>query len=121
MTFGTYTINMVVNCKLVEMRILNANHETICPLCLEVLSGRGFMSRLVQAEGRAVPDLTVTEISLFHIEELRAGKFNHRPYNLGWGHHYCNVVAKDSGIEGTLCWLQQIIKRNRDAGFVIPE
>ncbi len=82
--------------ELKRMRILNVEHETICPLCLEVLSGKGFMSRLAQAEGRSVPDLTVTEISLFHIEELRAGQFNHRPYNLGWGHHYCNVVAKVS-------------------------
>ncbi len=36
-------------------------------------------------EGRVVPDLTVTEVSLFHIRELRTGEFNHRPYNLGWG------------------------------------
>ena len=45
-----------------------------------------------------VPDLTVTEINLFHIRELRIGEFNHRPYNLGWGHHHCNVVCKDSGL-----------------------
>ena len=77
------------------------------------------MSRIVQAHGREVPDLTVTEISLFHIEELRPGVFNHRPYNLGWGHHHCNVVVKDSGIFPTLKWLVDIIARNRRAGFDI--
>jgi len=107
--------------RLIEARILNRDRFTICPLCLEELSGIGFMSRLTQAAGREVPDLTVTEVNLFHIEELRAGVYSHRPYNLGWGHHYCNVVAKDAGITATLSWLQQIIKRNIDAGFEIPE
>ncbi len=104
-----------------QVRILNADNVTVCPLCLEPLSGLGFMSRIAQANGRAVPDLTVTEVSLFHIEELRAGLYNHRPYNLGWGHHYCNVVAKDSGITNTLRWLHQIIQHNVEAGFIIPE
>lgn len=107
--------------RLQQVRILNAERVTVCPLCLEPLSGAGFMCRIAQAEGRTVPDLTVTEVSLFHIEELRAGLYNHRPYNLGWGHHYCNVVAKDAGIANTLNWLQQIIRRNIEAGVVIPE
>ena len=44
-----------------------------------------FAGKIQQAEGRVVPDLTVTEVSLFHIRELRTGEFNHRPCNLGWG------------------------------------
>lgn len=104
-----------------ESRILNAQNETICPLCLERLSGYGFYSRLVQAEGREVPDLTVTEINLFHIKELRYGEFNHRPYNLGWGHHHCNVVVKDSGILPTLQWMKKVIERNEDFGVNIGE
>ena len=69
-------------------------------------------SRIQQAEGRNVPDLTVTEVSLFHIRELRTGEFNHKPYNLGWGHHHCNVVVKDSGIDATLEWMREVIARN---------
>lgn len=88
-------------------RIVNDNHETVCPLCLERLSGFGFFNRLAQAEGREVPDLTVTEINLFHIQELRYGNYNHRPYNLGWGHHHCNVVVKDAGIIPTLQWMKK--------------
>lgn len=100
-----------------EKRILDADNYTVYPLCLERLQGRGFMTRLSQMQGREVPDLTVTEVSLFHIHELRPGEFNHKPYNLGWGHHHCNVVVKDSGIFPTLKWFVDVLKRNRDAGF----
>lgn len=104
--------------KLVHARALNKKHLTICPLCLEELSGDGFFNRMQQAEGREVPDLTVTEINLFHIEELRIGTFNHRPYNIGWGHHHCNVVTKDSGIMGTLEWMRRVLQRNIDSGYL---
>jgi hypothetical protein len=107
--------------KLVEARIINKNSRTICPLCLEELSGKGFFNRLSQAEGRIVLDLTVTEINLFHIQELRYDVFNHHPYNLGWGHHHCNVVTKDSGIAGTLSWMSEILNRNIESGYVFPK
>jgi len=68
-----------------------------------------------------VPDLTVTQINLFHIKELRYGAYNHRPYNLGWGHHHCNVVVKDSGIMETLAWMHRIVKINIENGHFTPE
>ncbi len=98
--------------RLQENRILNHDRHATCPLCLEPLSARGFLNRLAQAEGRERHDLTVTEINLFHIEELAYGLFNHKPYNLGWGHHHCNVVCKDAGITETLRWMNSIIERN---------
>lgn len=100
--------------KLKQSRILNGKRELVCPLCLERLSARGFIRRLAQAAGRERHDLTVTEINLFHIQELAFGVFNHRPYNLGWGHHHCNVVCKDSGIDETLTWMQSVLRRNED-------
>jgi len=103
--------------KLCDARIISGEHKTICPLCLEELSGEGFFSRMAQAEGREVPDLTVTEINLFHIRELRYGEYNHRPYNIGWGHHHCNVVTKDSGIEKTLEWMRSILEKNIECGY----
>ncbi|MBN4051463.1 BstXI family restriction endonuclease [bacterium AH-315-M05] len=103
--------------KLKEVRIINDKGRTICPLCLKMLSANGFFNRLEQAEGRDVPDLTVTQINLFHIRELRTGEFNHRSYNLGWGHHHCNMVTKDSGIEGTLKWMNEVLQTNIKAGF----
>lgn len=111
--------NLLDISKLHAKRIINSDNETICPLCLERLSGKGFLNRLAQPEGREVPDLTVTEINLFHIDELKYGCFNHKPYNLGWGHHFCNVVVKDSGIEPTLKWMRGVLDRNTQQGFDI--
>jgi hypothetical protein len=105
--------------KLKEARILNTEGITICPLCLEQLPGKGFFSRMAQAEGREVLDLTVTEINLFHILELTYRVYNHRPYNVGWGHHHCNVVTRDTGILETLKWIKGVLKRNEDGGYKI--
>ena len=104
--------------RLIRSRILNSDGYSICPLCLEELSGRGFFNRMEQAEGREVPDLTITQINLFHIEELRLGVLNHRPYNLGWGHHHCNVVVKDSGIMKTLEWMRRVVDKNICDGYL---
>lgn len=104
--------------RLRAMRIINNQNHTICPLCLKELSGNEFLNRLEQPEGREVPDLTVTQVNLFHIDELKYGAFNHKPYNLGWGHHFCNVVVKDSGIEQTLEWMISVLKANREAGYI---
>jgi len=104
--------------KLRRSRIINKNNKTICPLCLEELSGLDFFSRMQQAEGREVSDITVTKINLFHIKELRVGQYNHRPYNLGWGHHHCNVVTRDSGVADTVKWLIEIIDRNKTEGYM---
>jgi hypothetical protein len=106
--------NLFDHSKLVEKRILNSNSELVCPLCLEPISAAGFLSRLPQATGRERHDLTVTEINLFHIDELAYGKFNHKQYNLGWGHHHCNVVCKDSGITDTLEWMKSVLERNKN-------
>lgn len=99
-------------------RLLNAGGQTMCPLCLEELTAQGFFNRMEQAEGREVPDLTITQLNLFHIKELRFGVLNHRPYNVGWGHHHCNVVVKDSGIQETLEWMREIVNRNIKQGYL---
>jgi len=104
--------------KLRLARVVNKEKNTTCPLCLEALSGRGFFDRMHQAAGREVHDITVTEINLFHIEELRTGAYNHCPYNIGWGHHHCNVVTKDAGIKETLDWMHGILERNIKEGYL---
>lgn len=105
-------LGLVDRAKLIKARIIDSEGYTICPLCLKRISAIGFCERIQQAEGREVPDLTVTEVSLFHIKEIRTGEFNHRPYNLGWGHHHCNVVVKDAGIQPTLDWMKEVLHRN---------
>lgn len=104
--------------RLRKFRMINKHNYTICPLCLEELSGLGFFSRMEQAKGREVSDITVTQINLFHVEELRVGQYNHRPYNIGWGHHHCNVVTRDSGVADTIKWLIEIIERNKRESFL---
>ncbi|WP_341268094.1 BstXI family restriction endonuclease [Gordonia malaquae] len=98
--------------RLQMVRLINGAHNTVCPLCLEEVSASGFLSRTEQAEGREVYDLTTTELSLFHIKELRVGTLQHKPYNLGWGHHHCNLVVKDAGIIPTLKWMKSVVDRN---------
>ncbi|MDE0118224.1 MAG: BstXI family restriction endonuclease [bacterium] len=102
--------------RLLEARIINSELETCCPLCLEPIYVSAFLQRTEQAEGRETRDLTTTEVSLFHISELRVGTLGHRPYNLGWGHHHCNVVVKDDGIEGALAWMRQVLDNQAFAG-----
>jgi hypothetical protein len=99
--------------QLLANRIINKAGRTTCPLCLEEVSATGFFNRMEQAEGRAVLDLTITQLNLFHIEELRVGRYSHKTYNMGWGHHHCNVVVKDSGIAKTLEWMESVIHRNK--------
>jgi len=100
--------------QLVESRFINKMSRLVCPLCLEPIHASEFYSRVVQVEGRETHDQTVTEVSLFHLEELRPGQFNHRIYNLGWGHHHCNVVVKDSGIEKTINWMRKVVENNQN-------
>lgn len=102
-------------------RMLDADDNTICPLCLERISAAAFMERGEQAEGRETWDITITELSLFHIEELRVGRLQHKPYNLGWGHHHCNVVVKDAGIIPTLKWMKSVLDNNGDSWQAIAE
>ena len=100
--------------RLETLRIVDGAHQTICPLCKQRISAGDLFKRSAQAEGRETYDLTTTEISLFHIQELRMGKFQHKPYNLGWGHHFCNVVVKDAGIMPTLRWMAGVIANQGD-------
>jgi hypothetical protein len=110
-------LDLLDRARLLDVRTINKRGLTIFPLCLEELSSNGFFNRMKQAEGREVLDLTITQINLFHIEELRYGAFNHRPYNLGWGHHHCNVVVKDEGIQQTLRWMNGVLQRNIKGGY----
>ncbi|HEY0280619.1 MAG TPA: BstXI family restriction endonuclease [Solirubrobacterales bacterium] len=98
--------------RMASARMINSDGHCICPLCLEPMSAEVFAEKIRQAEGRAKVDNTVTETSLFHIDELRLGEYGHRPYNVGWGHHHCNVVAKDAGIAPTLEWMSEVLDRN---------
>ncbi|MEZ6008268.1 MAG: BstXI family restriction endonuclease [Planctomycetota bacterium] len=84
----------------------------ICPLCRGGIKASELMNRIEQVQGREVFDLTVTEVNLFHMQDLKPGEFNHRTYAVGWGHHHCNAVARDHGLEQTLDWMAEVLRRN---------
>ena len=86
--------------------------STVCPLCLKPIEAAELASRIEQAAGREIEDLTTTAVNLFHIQELRPGVFNHKVYNLGWGHHHCNTVVRDYGLPMTLAWMEATLRRN---------
>ena len=98
--------------RLKEIRIINENEETVCPLCKKTITAIELASRADQAEGRGVPDLTITSANLFHIKEVRVGAYNHCTYNLGWGHYHCNTVARDWGVQKTLEWMFEVVRMN---------
>ena len=50
-----------------EQNRMIVDNKTVCPLCLKPMNATDFVSRLGQAEGREVLDLTVTRANLFHI------------------------------------------------------
>jgi BstXI restriction endonuclease len=106
--------------RLITLRMVNVNLHTICPLCMKTMSAGEFLRRSVQAPGRETHDLTTTEASLFHIEELRVGSHQHKPYNLAWGHHFCNVVVKDAGILPTLAWMREVVAAQPVPDFAPP-
>lgn len=101
--------------RLHTLRMVGSRGEAVCPLCLVPVSAADFLKRSEQAEGRATFDITTTDVSLFHIQELRVGTLQHKPYNLAWGHHFCNVVTRDAGIMQTLDWMRGVLE-NQVAG-----
>ena len=98
--------------RLQEKGILSKDNKLICPLCREPLSLNELTEQVEQMEGREVVDLTITKVNLFHIKEIRPGEFNHCTYNLGWGHHHCNAIVRDTGIQETLQWMKKVLSNN---------
>lgn len=86
------------------------NNVPICPLCGKPIEPHEFFEGVAQAEGREVSDNTQRAIVLMHIDALRPGKLNHRPYNLGWGHNFCNTIQGDKDISETIEELRKIIE-----------
>lgn len=85
-------------------------NRPICPLCSKPMVAKNFFEEIEQAEGRRVQDNTQRAIVLMHINALRSGKLNHRTYNLGWGHNFCNAIQGDKDIEDTIAELRRIVE-----------
>lgn len=98
----------------VELQKVNAWNTTlnrpICPLCGKTMTANDFFQAIEQAEGRKVQDNTQRAIVLMHINALRSGQLNHRIYNLGWGHNFCNAIQGDKNIEDTIAELKRVVE-----------
>ena len=99
--------------KLEDIRALDQkDREPICPLCLKKLDAESFFLDAEQDAGREEEDNTQSEIVLMHIDALKPMKFNHRTYNLGWGHKDCNTIQGPKSISETLNYLKEILRKN---------
>jgi hypothetical protein len=95
--------------RLYKTRIIDNVQNTICPLCLKKLSANAFLINFFESTEKSDADKDVTPINLFHINQLKAGEFNHSPYNLAWGHQNCNMVCKETGVFETIKWMKEIV------------
>lgn len=96
--------------KLYKLGVWNREKNLpICPLCGKEIHPHEFFEGIEQMEGRRVSDNTQRSIVLMHINALRPGKLNHRTYNLGWGHNFCNLIQGDKDISETINQLQDIV------------
>lgn len=82
----------------------------VCPLCGKPIEPHEFFERVEQVEGREVNDNTQRAIVLMHVNALKPGELNHKPYNLGWGHNFCNTVQGDKDISVAIEELRKIIR-----------
>jgi len=100
--------------KLSELGVWNKEtNEAICPLCKKPIYANEFFEDVEQPEGREVDDNTQKEIVLMHVDALRPRELNHRPYNLGWGHNYCNLIQGYKDISETIDAIEEILDDNR--------
>lgn len=81
----------------------------VCPLCGKEIYIESFFAEVYQAEGRRVPTNTQREVVLMHIDALKSDALNHKTYNLGWGHNYCNLIQGDKSIPETINSMKEII------------
>lgn len=84
----------------------------VCPLCKKPIELSQFFEGISQQEGREILDNTQRNIVLMHVKALKPGELNHRIYNLGWGHNFCNLIQGDKDIDETLELIEDIIRSN---------
>ncbi len=111
-----YEYNLLNKEQLKNIRAISQNEDflPVCPLCLETLNSAEFLEIADQVEGREEEDNTRSKIALMHINALRPGEFNHRTYNLAWGHRMCNTIQEDMSLEETLKLLDNIVENNKN-------
>jgi len=85
-----------------ENGTMNSMGITTCPFCLRQLNVEEFTASQQQQVGRETAMSNSTELEMMHIIPLQMGEFNHRRYNLGWGHKKCNAAQGGDSISESI-------------------
>ena len=85
-----------------ENGTMNSMGITTCPFCLRQLNVEEFTASQQQQVGRETAMSNSTELEMMHIIPLQMGEFNHRRYNLGWGHKKCNSAQGGESISESI-------------------
>jgi len=85
--------------------MLSKNGIAQCPFCREELSFQELINQAPQQVGRQLSSSNATALHLMHIEPLKMGAFNHKPYNLALGHAKCNHAQGEDSIDESINFL----------------
>ena len=86
----------------IENNTMNSMGKTTCPFCLRELNIEEFNASQKQQVGRETAMSNSTELEMMHISPLQMGEFNHRRFNLGWGHKKCNAAQGGDSISESI-------------------
>lgn len=84
--------------RMVASGMIGSNRTAQCPFCLDELTYEELVNEAPQQVGRRLASSNATALHLMHIEPLKMGEFNHRPYNLAFGHAKCNHAQGEDSI-----------------------
>jgi hypothetical protein len=89
---------MLDRARLEAAGILTAGGAAQCPFCRAELTYNELVNQAPQQVGRRLSSSNATALHLMHIEPLKMGEFNHKPYNLAFGHAKCNHAQGEDSI-----------------------
>jgi hypothetical protein len=85
--------------------MINSKGIAQCPFCREELSYQELVNQAPQQVGRVLSSSNATALHLMHIVPLKMGEFNHKPYNLAFGHAKCNHAQGEDSISQSIEFL----------------
>jgi len=97
--------NMLDLPRMQAVGMISSNGVAQCPFCCEELTYQDLIGQANQQVGRRLSSSNATALHLMHIEPLKMGSFNHKPYNLAFGHAKCNHAQGEDSISDSISFL----------------
>jgi len=97
--------NMLDLPRMQAVGMIGSNGIAQCPFCREELTYQELVDQANQQVGRQLSSSNATALHLMHIEPLKMGSFNHKPYNLAFGHAKCNHAQGEDSISDSIAFL----------------